>query len=83
MTVMKNFLKNHQKVPTNVLFHPYIYAQVALIIDDLIIRRGKNLETMRSIVQPVYDNYSNFMEFFSKGPTLLPEGVGEVATTET
>ncbi|MFX0098682.1 MAG: hypothetical protein ACFFCS_03805 [Candidatus Hodarchaeota archaeon] len=79
MTVMKNFLKKHGKVPTNILFHPYIYAQVALIIDDLIIRRGKNLETMRSIVKPVYDNYSKFMEFFSKGPSLLSEGTDEAA----
>lgn len=81
MNVMKKFLKSHQKVPTNVLFHPYIYAQVALIIDDLIIRRGKDLESMRSIVQPVYENYSEFMEYFARGPELLPKGLDMEATT--
>ncbi|MBD3187364.1 hypothetical protein GF325_11080 [Candidatus Bathyarchaeota archaeon] len=73
LDVMNGFLKEHEEIPTNVFFHPYVYHQVQLIVDDFIIRRGKDLEDMKDLVEPVFENYVNFHELRERGNTILFE----------
>ncbi|MHA1793880.1 MAG: hypothetical protein ACTSVI_14650 [Promethearchaeota archaeon] len=71
LDVMNGFLKRRKSIPTNIFFHPYVYHQIQLLVDDLIIRRGKDLEDIKEIVEPVYENYQKFKEYFINTPNLI------------
>ncbi len=66
LEVVNAFLKERQVIPTNIFFHPYVYHRVQMIVDDLIIRRGKNLDSIKDLVSEVYKNYEDFLEIRSR-----------------
>nr|MDO8112322.1 hypothetical protein [Candidatus Sigynarchaeota archaeon] len=67
LVVANNFLKARCIVPTNIFFHPYVYHRVQMIVDDLIIRRGKSMESIKDLIAPVYDNFVEFLALREKG----------------
>ncbi|HME53079.1 MAG TPA: hypothetical protein VKM55_12735 [Candidatus Lokiarchaeia archaeon] len=67
LVVANNFLKAHNIVPTNIFFHPYVYHRVQMLVDDLLIRRGKSLESIKDLIEPVYDNFVDFLSIKEHG----------------
>ncbi|MHA1679794.1 MAG: hypothetical protein ACTSUE_02225 [Promethearchaeota archaeon] len=70
LDVMNAFLKKYKIIPTNVFFHPYVYHAVQMIVDDLIIRRGKDVDTIKELIEPVFNNFVKFSETRSHAPTI-------------
>lgn len=63
------FLKQHGVVPTNIFFHPFVFHTVQMVVDDLIIRRGKTLESIKEVMKPVYENFVDFLTIREKAFT--------------
>jgi hypothetical protein len=77
LIVINNFLKARNSVPTNIFFHPYVYHRVQMIVDDLIVRRGKSLESIKDLIEPVYDNFVDYLAIRDHAPAR-----GEVAQVQ-
>ncbi len=73
------FLKKYNIVPTNIFFHPYVYHTVQMVVDDLIIRRGKTLDSIKEIMKPVYENFVDFLSIREKAFTSPLLGAAEPA----
>lgn len=67
LEVANRFIKTRKTIPTNIFFHPYVYHRVQMLVDDLIVRRGKDLTTIKDMVQEVYDNYVDFLAIREAG----------------
>ena len=82
LNVMNGFLKRRKTIPTNVFFHPFVYHKIQMIVDDLIIRRGKDLDTMKDLIEPVFNNFSDFKIIRSKSHTIQDSSNEMVITVQ-